>query len=61
MVVLQNQPRHIKNFKSLSEQKLIPLGSSKPEVVRRPLKTGAGERLFIEKRWKPSKEIIDGI
>lgn len=59
MCLIKDKLKHIKHFNSLFEQNLLESGSAKPEMVRSTPLTGAGEETFIEKRWKPRKEIID--
>lgn len=58
--VLKGKLRHIKNFKSLSEQKNpFKLVSAKPKVTGNTPPTRAWGETYIERRQKLSKNIID--
>ena len=47
-VLLKDKLSHIKNFKSLFEQKMIAMGSAKTQMVRGGLQTGVKTRLYRE-------------
>ena len=58
--MLKGKRRYVNVFKQKSkfEQKLFELGSAKHRVVGGAPRTGGGERFFIEKMRKQSKDII---
>lgn len=55
--MLKDKLRHMKNVKSLFEQKLTQIGSGKPAIVRSTPSTEATGQTFAERRQKQSQDI----